>query len=32
MKAFSDAKVAVEYSLKTQFETVAFSITPDKCH
>ena len=31
MKAFSDAKVAVEYSVKTQFETVAFSMTPDKC-
>ena len=31
MKAFSAAKVAVEYSIKTQFETVAFSITPDKC-
>jgi len=31
MKAFSAAKVAVEYSIKTPFETVAFSITPDKC-
>jgi hypothetical protein len=31
MKAFSDAKVAVEYSIKTQLETVALSITPDKC-
>ena len=32
MKAFSDAKVAVEYSIKTQLETVALSLTPDKCH
>jgi hypothetical protein len=32
MKAFADAKVAVEYSIKSEFETVAFSITPDKCH
>jgi hypothetical protein len=31
MKAFSDAKVALEYSIKTQFETVALSVTPDKC-
>ena len=31
MKAFSDAKVAVEYSIKTQLETLALSITPDKC-
>ena len=32
MKAFADAKVAVEYSIKTESETVSFSITPDKCH
>ncbi len=32
MKVFADAQVAVEYSIKTQLETVALSVTPDKCH
>jgi hypothetical protein len=32
MKAFFDARVAVEYSVKTEFETVALAVTPDKCH
>jgi hypothetical protein len=31
MKAFSDAKVAIEYSIKTRDDTVALSVTPDKC-
>ena len=31
MKAFSDAKVAIEYSIKTQLETVPVSLTPDEC-
>jgi hypothetical protein len=31
MKAFADAKVAVEYSIKAPLETVALALSPDKC-
>jgi hypothetical protein len=30
-KAFADAKVPLEYSIKTQTDTLAVSVTPDKC-
>lgn len=31
MKKLSDAKVTLEYSIKTRFEPISLSVTPDRC-